>query len=293
MVHVSVVIRSKNEERLLGRTLESLERQSFQDFEVVLVDSGSTDTTLDIAKKFTRVRIVEIPSQSFTFGYALNVGAQAAKGTVIVNLSAHAIPVHNTYLGAYLDHFADPLVAGVYGRQVPLAEHHHLRPLLLSPGDYDKCYGPEKTNRPGEYFFSNSNAAILKARWEEYPFNESMTGAEDWEWAKRVHAGGYRTLYEPRTIVYHSHNETLRQIWQRARREAVGFKQLDAEWYRRTFFSLSWLCFTGTCGRVISRDVLYSISHLKRWDVAFYAIPYRFFQLLGYYQGFANRGRSE
>ena len=69
-----IVIRTFNEEAMLGRTLEAIAAQSEQAFQVILVDSGSTDRTLEIARMFPGIRILEIPKAEFTYGRALNIG---------------------------------------------------------------------------------------------------------------------------------------------------------------------------------------------------------------------------
>jgi len=281
MARVSVLIRARNEEKLLGHTLNALERQSLQDFEIILVDSGSTDRTLEIAQEFQRVRIIEIPPHTFTFGYALNVGTQDARGDIIVNLSAHAVPTGTDFLEAYLPHFTDPSIAGVYGRQVTLPEHRGLRATLLSAG-----FGPDtKPDTLVPYYFSNVNGAVRKSCWEECPFDQTMTGSEDWAWAKAMLERGYRIVYEPKAEVYHSHDETLIQIFRRARREAVGMKTIDRGLQQRFFGRLTWLCLARTCMRSVTNHWQHSLVTLKRPDVALYAVPYRIFLDLGYFFG--------
>lgn len=66
-------------------------------FEVVIVDSGSTDRTLEIVKRYP-VRLFQIPPESFSFGSALNYGIEKAGGSIIVNVSAHCIPVDKSRL---------------------------------------------------------------------------------------------------------------------------------------------------------------------------------------------------
>ena len=85
---VSVVIRTYNEARYLEELLLGIAAQERPDFdvEVVLVDSGSTDGTLDIASQHG-ARIVHIRKQDFTFGRSLNVGCRAALGSVSADIA--------------------------------------------------------------------------------------------------------------------------------------------------------------------------------------------------------------
>src|SRR3990172_2230244 len=112
----SLVIRTKNEEALLAQTLSRVFSQTLDNIEVILVDSGSTDRTLAIAREFP-VKIIEIRPQDFTYGRALNVGYAQAQSNLLVSLSAHAIPLTRDWLMLLLDHFEDPRVAGVWGEE--------------------------------------------------------------------------------------------------------------------------------------------------------------------------------
>jgi len=70
---ISIIIRAFNEEKSIGRLLFGISQQTLSDVEVILVDSGSTDSTLAIASQYP-VRIEHIDPQEFTFGRSLNRG---------------------------------------------------------------------------------------------------------------------------------------------------------------------------------------------------------------------------
>ena len=73
---ISVVIRTLNEEKYLEQLLSAIQSQDKEgfDIEIVIIDSGSTDKTLFIAKKF-EARITYINKSDFTFGRSLNYGS--------------------------------------------------------------------------------------------------------------------------------------------------------------------------------------------------------------------------
>ncbi len=75
LVNCSIVVRAYNEEKYIGRLLEGIRQQTVKDVEIILVDSGSTDLTVEIAEKYG-AKIVHIPSAEFTFGRSLNFGVQ-------------------------------------------------------------------------------------------------------------------------------------------------------------------------------------------------------------------------
>ena len=102
---VSVVIRAKDEGESIGRTLDLLARQS-REHEVVLVDSGSTDATVEIARG-RGVDVIEIPAEEFTYGGALNTGCAAASGEILVALSAHAFQTDSAWLERIVAVLAD------------------------------------------------------------------------------------------------------------------------------------------------------------------------------------------
>src|SRR5688572_28774469 len=114
---VSLIIRCFNEERHIGTLLEEVFRQTVRDLQVIVVDSGSTDGTLDIVSRFP-VRLVRVSPADFTFGYSLNQGCRLATGSYLAFASAHVVPCGRDWLQRLIEPFADPRVALVYGRQI-------------------------------------------------------------------------------------------------------------------------------------------------------------------------------
>ena len=108
----SIIIRAKNEEALVGEVLTAVYGQTVRDIEVIVVDSGSTDRTLEIARTFP-LKIIEIQPEEFTYGRALNIGCRAAQGEFLAFVSAHAVPLTANWLACLISHFDDPNVAGV------------------------------------------------------------------------------------------------------------------------------------------------------------------------------------
>lgn len=82
---ISVIIPVLNEVKLVGPALETLLRQS-GDYEVIVVDGGSTDGTCAVAGRFPVQLLQQPPSVAPGLGYQINRGAQSARGNILVFL---------------------------------------------------------------------------------------------------------------------------------------------------------------------------------------------------------------
>ena len=112
----SIVIRAFNEEKHIARLLDGIRHQSIQNVQVILVDSGSSDRTIEIATEYG-VQIVNIQPQDFTFGRSLNLGISNAVAEFVVVASAHVYPVYPDWLERLLEPFEDEKVSISYGKQ--------------------------------------------------------------------------------------------------------------------------------------------------------------------------------
>lgn len=214
---ISIIIRTFNEEKHLGNLLRAIEKQTYTKTEVIVIDSGSSDRTLEIARSFS-IQVIEIPKQDFTFGYALNVGCRAAKGKYLVFVSAHVLPVDKEWLSSLVASFADKRVAMVYGRQVgaPQSKFSESR-------DFARLFGAASENVSSPLSYpNNANSAVRRDVWEKYPFDEYLFGLEDIDFARKVTSQGFLVQYEPSAEVYHIHEERWPQVFNRYRREAIA-----------------------------------------------------------------------
>ena len=206
----TVLIRAKDEAKSIGRTLDLVARAD----EVVVVDSGSSDDTGGIARR-AGARVIDIPAGSFTFGRALNVGAAAATGDVVIALSAHAFPRDEGWVERITDEFADPRVACACGYDSgpdgsPLTERTEQDAALLA--------------RWPLWGYTNASGAFRRSLWAKRRFREDLPGTEDKEWAAHWIAQGLICVMDPALGVEHGHDdEDLRDNYVRAEREWRGF----------------------------------------------------------------------
>ncbi|OGD86317.1 hypothetical protein A2Z23_00160 [Candidatus Curtissbacteria bacterium RBG_16_39_7] len=197
---VSFVIRTKNEERLIGTVLENLNQQTFRNFEIIVVDSGSTDKTLEIIGDFS-IKLIQIKPREFNFSYALNLGIKNSKGKYIAIISGHSIPISKTWLADGLNNFQNRKVAAVTGyyNEVPIG--YFSEKLGRS---FSRLYQNKRLNFCP--WMTNTNALIKKSLWEKYPFDEKLTkGCEDYDWASEMLARDYNVIKDPKFSVFHSH----------------------------------------------------------------------------------------
>jgi GT2 family glycosyltransferase len=202
-----IVIRTLNESQHLGECLDVLARQhGDHELDIVVVDSGSTDSTVEIARS-RGARIVELAPDEFDYSRALNVGIGEAAGEVVFSLSAHAIPVDERWLDRMLAPFADPDVAGVSCRQVPWpgAQWHEVHRLRHQFPPHGYTVGSDLAK---PIVFSNAASALRRSVWSQHPF--TLPAVEDLDWAQRVIAAGWRIAYEADAAVFHSHEESPR-----------------------------------------------------------------------------------
>lgn len=210
MPETSIIIRTFNEERHLGNLLRAIKRQNYRDYEIIIVDSGSSDKTLEIAREFTG-NILQIENRDFTFGYSLNLGCQKSQGRYLVFVSAHIMPVDENWLANLIAPFKNERVGMVFGKQVGNQETK-----FSEKRDFQRLFGRISS------YPNNANSAIRRDLWEKHHFDEYLFGLEDIEWSKRIANEGFLTQYEPRAVIFHIHHERWPQVFNRYRREAIA-----------------------------------------------------------------------
>ena len=220
MTRCSLLIRCYNEGKHIEKLLKGILEQTESDIEILVVDSGSTDNTVAIASSYP-VKIISIKPEEFSFGRALNIGCKEATGEFIVIASAHVYPLYRDWLELLLAPFNDPTVALTYGKQqgnecTQYSEHQVFAKWFPDESDLDQPHP----------FCNNANAAIRRSLWQPLPYNESLTGLEDLDWAKRAQQMGYKIAYVAKAAIVHVHEETPARIYNRYRREAIALKRI-------------------------------------------------------------------
>jgi len=277
----SIVVRTYNEERHLSELLSGIAGQQADgiDHETLIVDSGSTDRTLDIAKSHG-CRILHIRKEEFSFGRSLNIGCGASGGNVLVFVSGHCIPASEHWLAQLVRPIADGVVSMAYGRQIggPASRFSECR-------IFEK-YFPAASSIPQEgFFFNNANSALRRSVWQNTPFDEDLTGLEDMHLAKTLVASGHKVGYVAEAVVFHLHYESWAQVRNRFERESIALQHIMPEIHLGYADFLRYLCsaILHDCGDALQKKRLLSaISEIGM---------YRLMQYWGAFRG--NRSHRQ
>ena len=195
----SIIIRTKNEERWINPCLDSIFKQNYKKFEIIIVDNNSTDKTLDKIKKYNIKQIINI--NNYFPVKSLNLGIKKSNGEFIVCISAHCIPTSIFWLSNLVKVIkSNDSYAGVYGRQQPMnfSSLSDKRDLLIT-------FGLDKKIQIKDSFFHNANSIIKRTAWNKINFDESVTNIEDRLWAGKILKKKMNIVYEPSASVYHYH----------------------------------------------------------------------------------------
>lgn len=210
----SIIVRTKDEEERIRCCLDALFTQDYKNIEIIIVDTGSSDSTLSIVASYKEVKILHY-NDRYLPGRALNYGCSAASGEYLVFISAHCVPVNNEWLSNLILPLKSPEVAGVYGKQEPTddSDPFDKRDLILT-------FGLDRKVQWSEPFFHNANSALKKELWDKIPFDNDVTNIEDRVWAANMQHLGYCICYEPSARVFHHHG--IHQTGSKIRCEGVN-----------------------------------------------------------------------
>lgn len=218
MLEVSILILTKNQEWVIAETLNGVfSQETTSNFEVIVIDSGSKDRTIDRIREYP-INLVQIPSSEFGHGKTRNLGVKLAKGEYIVFLNGDATPKNKYWLESLINNFfLYDKIAGIYSRIYPRNNCNPLDERDILTDDYLFGEKVKYINSFPEYHkidikrkrkfisFHTVSCAIKKGLLLDNLFADIEFG-EDLEWSKRMLEKGFRIIFEPRSEVIHSHN---------------------------------------------------------------------------------------
>jgi biofilm PGA synthesis N-glycosyltransferase PgaC len=226
---VSIIVPSYNEETVIERSIRSLLSQQYRNFEIIVVDDGSTDGTSRVARRLegnygkTNVRVIRQPNRGKAA--ALNMGISVASGELVLNVDADS-NLHPLTIRKMVRHFRDPHVASVAGN-VKVRNRINLWTRLQA---LEYIEGLNMV-RQAQGFFRSVNIVpgpigmFRKSVLLEVGGYESDTFAEDADLTLKIVTAGYHIRYEPGAISYTEAPETLQQLLKQRYRWTRGILQ--------------------------------------------------------------------
>jgi len=232
MSDVTVAVLTRNAGPILERLLHAVaEQETDRRVEVLAVDSGSSDGTLEVLQA-ARARVVPITPDTFNFGLARDRAFEEAQGAIVVSLSQDAVPTHGRWLENLIAPLTDAEVGASCGRSIPDPERPDKQFLWERNGYFYFTREMKKFAAKYGRGLSNSNSAIRREVWERLKFGEQAIG-EDFRFQTKLHAEGLRVAFPDDAPVLHHHSYTLRSLAKRCRNEGLGLRELGCpygEW---------------------------------------------------------------
>lgn len=201
----SVIIRTKNSQDIILQTLKALYSQTFKDFELVIVDSGSKDKTLSLIEKYNH-KLIKVAPEDYHPGVVLNNAIKTCNSEIIVFLNSDTVMLTKNCLENLINHLE--LNDGAFARQISRPEAK-----LWVKRDYLTAFPTKEA--PVWMHFSLPLAAIKKSAWNTLPFYTKAWASEDTKWGYEAKKIGLKVVYANDALVMHSHNYTLKQIFNR------------------------------------------------------------------------------
>lgn len=239
----SIIIPVKNGGELFKKVLKTTLEQNFKDFEVIVIDSGSKDGSLEYVKflqhEYPYLILKQIEPKDFGHGKTRNYGASIAKGELLVFITQDALPYDKNWLSEMIKPFElYEDVVGVFAKHLPyqecdIFEKENLKRhfenfgqnIVLYKIEDKKRYKIDEGYRHLLCFYSDNASAMRKSIWETIPYDD-VDFAEDQLWAKKIIELGYTKAYNSNAIVYHSHNYGFKERLKRSYDDHKGLYEI-------------------------------------------------------------------
>jgi len=278
--HVSIIIRTKDSSNIIEQSLKALFSQSFQDFDVIIVDSGSTDKTLEKCSNYKHT-LIKIKAHEYHPGKVINYVLQKCHNDVVVFLNSDCVMLHTNTLQNLLNGLESDNIHAVFARQVSRPEAK-----TWVKRDYEVSF--PKGEKPEWMHFSLPLAAIKKEVWEEVPFYTQAWASEDSKWAIDIKQKGYHVEYINNALVMHSHNYSFKQLFNRR------YVEGEADSYIFDF-KLSIFTMLKKYAYSLWNDLIYHLKHhdsLGFFKVIIVRLLYHYAYYLGHKNGIKRKKNS-
>jgi len=221
---VTIIIRSFNEGWALRETLPALSAQEYRNWELIVIDSGSADGSVDLIREAEPRHFIQIEPEDYNPSRVMNCAMDLAQSEYGIFLNADATPQGPNWLRPLVTALCDPLTAASFGRQIPRPGCRAVYRL-----DYERCFGEQRDSANWDHFFSMVSSGLRKDIWAKRGFLPKMQYSEDDEYTRWCRAQGYRIVYCADSVVMHSHNYTPSQAYRRSYGEGCALAAICPE----------------------------------------------------------------
>src|SRR3954466_1234832 len=152
---VSIILRSYNEGWALRDTLPALRAQDYRNWELIVIDSGSTDGSVELIRAAQPKHFIQILPHDYNPSRVMNQGMTLATTETAVFLNADATPQGTGWLRPLARALCHPRNAAVFGRQIPRPDC-----AAVYAHDYDRCFGPQRESASWDHFFSMVSSGL-------------------------------------------------------------------------------------------------------------------------------------
>ncbi|KFI68319.1 glycosyltransferase [Bifidobacterium magnum] len=218
--NISIIIPTLNAEKYIEKQLESLQSQSIELSEIIVIDSDSTDKTREIAQNYPNVSVLKIDRKDFNHGGTRDWALRKSKGDFVFFLTQDALPKSDHYVENMLKPFRNTKVAMVTGRQYPRDDARPSERLVrlkrYTPNSRVTTFADIERLGMDAFFASDTCSAYRRSAYLAVGgFERDVLTNEDMFIAAKFLKEGYAVAYEGDAEVFHSHNFTYMQQYRR------------------------------------------------------------------------------
>jgi len=285
-MNASVIVPVKNGSSSITKTLSALSNQSLKPLEIIVVDDGSTDDTIEKVKQFPSVKLIS--QNSMGPASARNNGAQKAKGEFFVFTDADCVPEKN-WLEEMLAPFSDERVAGVQGAYKSDQKELMARFTQIEVEHrYQKMLSSNSIDWIGSYSAAYKGKVFLELNGFDKEFRKAS--GEDPDLSFSIQEHGHKLAFNPKAIVYHTHPVSLlkylRKKFQHAKWRVLLYKRHATKAVSDSYtpqalklqIALTWVLSIIAPASLVYRELVF-FSWLTLFLLLFFMLPFVFFAL--------------
>jgi len=198
---VTIILPIYNQESTIAKCIQSLINQTYKNKEIIVVDDGSTDNSLEIASNFP-VKVLSFEHQHKP--KIVNRAIKEAKGDIIFIGEGDAV-YPSDYLKLCLEKFEDEKVTGVIGKQLSIPSDNLISRAIA-------VYREVQWNLAEDRSYLTSTAWIIRreALEDVGGFDEDLIIADDAAMGIKLSEGGYKIAFEERTEWLHHEKSSIK-----------------------------------------------------------------------------------